>query len=402
MTAELSRHRFFSIFRWDRWFPNVPLSLGFALLGIIQVIPALQLVLGANFDAGELSLVETNLAETSLHGIPRGFLGVLLLVTSVGLMIRSRMAWIVTLLITLVMFVLELVPDTRSHKQIFTAYIGILLILLLVGYRRFNRSSLAVATTFAIITGLMLLTYAVGGSYILGKHFTPNIDNFITAFYFSVETMSTVGYGDFVPQTDDARLFVVSIIVLGVSLFATTASTILVPLMNKRIQALLKGGERTMPREKHYIISGDSTLGRNTLKQLKLRNLPVTMILPHTPDEKSQLSHDDIIIGDPTDVDVLNQAELHAAEAILALSEDDSDNAFVIMAVKEMAAKARTVVAVNDAKNFKRVSRVNPDLIIAPEVLGAEILVMALGGETVNPEKILDKLLHFGAPKHSA
>jgi hypothetical protein len=38
------------------------------------------------------------------------------------------------------------------------------------------------------------------------------------------------------------------------------------------------------------------------------------------------------------------------------------------------AVKARTVVAVNEAKHLNRVRRVHPDLIIAPQVLGGELL----------------------------
>jgi hypothetical protein len=57
-------------------------------------------------------------------------------------------------------------------------------------------------------------------------------------------------------------------------------------------------------------------------------------------------------------------------KAILALSAADSDNAFVVLAVKELESRAKTVVAVNDSNNLGRVRRVQPDLIIAPQVLG--------------------------------
>ena len=71
---------------------------------------------------------------------------------------------------------------------------------------------------------------------------------------------------------------------------------------------------------------------------------------------------------------------------------DDSENAFIVLAAKELGGTARTVAAVKNSKNLTRVRRVGPDLIIAPDVLGGELLAMALSGEEVSSEKILNNL----------
>jgi voltage-gated potassium channel len=43
----------------------------------------------------------------------------------------------------------------------------------------------------------------------------------IDSFYFSVVAVTTVGFGDFAPQTDAGKLFTVLYIVVGISLIAT-------------------------------------------------------------------------------------------------------------------------------------------------------------------------------------
>ncbi|MDG6938619.1 MAG: hypothetical protein JRN42_08815, partial [Nitrososphaerota archaeon] len=48
---------------------------------------------------------------------------------------------------------------------------------------------------------------AIVGAYVLGRGFSPPIGNLPTALYFAIETMSTVGFGDIVPSSLDARLF---------------------------------------------------------------------------------------------------------------------------------------------------------------------------------------------------
>jgi voltage-gated potassium channel len=41
------------------------------------------------------------------------------------------------------------------------------------------------------------------------------------------------------------------------------------------------------------------------------------------------------------------------------------------------------------------VKRVRPDVIIAPQVLGGELLAMALSGEAVDSDKLMQQLLHI-------
>lgn len=48
----------------------------------------------------------------------------------------------------------------------------------------------------------------------------------IDAFYFSVITISTVGYGDFAPQTAFGKLFTSMYVLCGLGLFVTTATAI--------------------------------------------------------------------------------------------------------------------------------------------------------------------------------
>ena len=73
--------------------------------------------------------------------------------------------------------------------------------------------------------------------------------------------------------------------------------------------------------------------------------------------------------------------------------DDDSENAFVILAAKELKGGVKTVAAVNDVKNINRIRRVHPYLIIAPQVLGGELLTMALTGEKVDSSTIMQRLM---------
>ena len=48
----------------------------------------------------------------------------------------------------------------------------------------------------------------------------------IDAAYFSVATISTVGYGDLTPQTDIGKIFTIAFMLVGIGLFVALASQI--------------------------------------------------------------------------------------------------------------------------------------------------------------------------------
>lgn len=57
-------------------------------------------------------------------------------------------------------------------------------------------------------------------------HFQEGWD-WLDSFYFTVITLSTVGYGDFSPQTDLGKLFTIPFIFIGVGLFVAVANAFL-------------------------------------------------------------------------------------------------------------------------------------------------------------------------------
>ena len=253
---------------------------------------------------------------------------------------------------------------------------------------------------FSLISVILLLGYSVFGSFVLGQGFTPHITSLTESLYFSVVTLSTVGYGDIVPTSNDARFFVISMIILGITVFATSISAVIVPLVNGRMQRLLAGEKRRMKQD-HYIVIGDNPLAHNTYRELKNRHLPVTVVIPKDP-ESLWMDSADLIVGDATDIEVLRKAGGEKALAILALRADDSENAFITMAAKELGGNARTVAAVKNSKNLQRVQRVGPDLIIAPDILGGELLAMAISGEELSGENILKNLFITKTPAKPA
>jgi voltage-gated potassium channel len=353
---------------------------GFLLLR--HVFAAQRHVLLADFPRHILDLRPTSM--------PYVLIGVAMLVMSVGLLFRSRFAWMIAIVLTSSM-VLSAAIIGHGGVAGLISYHGVLLAFLLLSYAWFDRSSLAAGTLFAITAALLLLIYAVFGSLYLGNQFSPPIKDLVTALYYSVVTMSTVGYGDITPKTVDARFFAISVILLGLAVFATSVTAIAGPL----IARLSAPKEKRMKRTNHFIVIGSTPLAYNTYREFKKRNQPVILVMAQAP-TSGDIDPEDLIVGDANSLETLRRAGADQAQAVLAMRADDSDNAFIVLAVKELKGRAKTVVAINDSKHMERIKLVQADVVIAPEVLGGELLAMVLTGEDITSDFVLDRFFRGG------
>ncbi len=76
------------------------------------------------------------------------------------------------------------------------------------------------------------------------------------------------------------------------------------------------------------------------------------------------------------------------AKAVLTLRVDDAENAFAVLAVKEIAPGVRTIAAVNGSRHLGKIRRVQPDMLFAPQVLGSEILARDLFCEPIDNDTV--------------
>lgn len=112
----------------------------------------------------------------------------------------------------------------------------------------------------------------------------------------------------------------------------------------------------------------------------------------------------DLIEGDPSSVEVLRSAGVARARYVLALREDDAENAFIVLAAKEATGEqgAKTVALVNTSKHLEKIRRVQPDLVFSVQLLGAELLTRTINGEPLDSQSITDLFFAKAAPQAKA
>lgn len=326
-----------------------------------------------------------------VSALPQTITATGLAIMAIGIALRARLAWVLSLLLLAAASGISLWGGYRSIAvPVFSLSLAAVL---LVFWRRFDRTSLAAGSLFAILATGSLMIYAMFGSLYFGPGFTPPIHDMVTAFYFSIVAMTTVGFGDITPHSDAARLFTVSVIVFGITIFATAISVIAGPMIGGNLRRIVRGGMSTVNRHNHYLIIGASPAAHSVHASLLRRGYPVTVIVaPGISFPEAEGA--DFIVGDPSDVSTLRAAGAANARAVLALRDDDAENAFVVLAMRELAPNVRTVAMVNNERNLHRLRLLQPDMVFSPQMLAGELLARSLNGEPVDGD-LVNRLL-FG------
>ena len=364
-----------------------------AVNGFLLSMPVLQrAVAHADAASGSFDTWKEALSFLALLEIPGFVVGLVLVLMSLGLLIKSRISWFFALLLLVATVCVDFFILKKTG---FSTFFSLFTAAVLVFYwRRFDHYSLATGSFFAVVSIASLIVYSMLGTLYMGDQFAPEVTDLPTAFYFAIVVMSTVGFGDIVPHTTDARFFTLTVIVLGITIFAISVASIAGPLISNNIQRIVKGRITHMSRKNHYIIVGVGSLAQNVYKGLTERGEHVTVVCApgsqHDLPEKA-----DIIEGDPSSVSTLKLAGAEYASNIVALCDSDAENVFTILAAKEVAGTETNIIAlVNETQNMPKVKRVNPTMVLSLPLLGSELLVRTLKGDPINNDLITE--MFFG------
>ena len=254
----------------------------------------------------------------------------------------------------------------------------------LVNYRRFDReTSFSTGQIAATASLLGTLVYGTAGSYALREEFT-GIATLTDALYYTVVTASTVGYGDAAPRSAQARLFGISLVVLGTASFALALGSVLGPAIQARFSRALGTMNSTQYDlyENHVVVLGYGDLTEPLVEELATGNTEFVVVTTDTDRAARLRDHGiDVLVGDPSDEEPLENAGIEHARAIIAATNDDAEDAFAILTARELNPGARIVAAATNRDNVQKLRRAGADTVVSPAVIGGRLLVRSAFGE---------------------
>jgi len=236
-----------------------------------------------------------------------------------------------------------------------------------------------------IIAVATVLAFGTVGTYVLGHsnagNFNEPIDNWLDALYFTVTTISTVGYGDIYPVSSIARIFDIVLIVSGLGVFLGAVTTISGEFVNKRLERLsgrISGIERRMLNMHIVLIGYDMT---NALIAAKLKNDRKKFIVVTgdklTADKLEEEGYS-AFVADVTLESDMAAFRLDRAKKIIIDVKDPSRTVYAALVVKALAGSENLIVVANTKEAEKHLGELGIKHIVNPASIAAETILPKL------------------------
>ncbi|WP_336135250.1 NAD-binding protein [Natronomonas amylolytica] len=328
-------------------------------------------------------------------GFTGAMTGFLVLLSAYGLRRGYRIAWYATVVL-LPVTALQGLAQSSVFSYPLVALSVLTMPTVLVNWDYFTRPldlSLTQLASLAAVLGVQV--YGTVGTYALREEFN-GVNTVLDAFYFTIVTASTVGYGDITATSQFGRLFSMSVLVTGVASFGVALGTLLGPLIEARLATALgnMSDKQLDLLENHYIVIGYGDLTEPILESLGDRQAVV--ITQDAENAKRLRDHGfEVVTDDPSDEEPLHRLHIERARGLIAATNDDAQDAMTILTARELNPDLRIVAAATDRENVRKLRRAGADIVLSPAVLGGRLLVESAFGND-EPERVVEELLDDG------
>src|SRR5260221_5314132 len=173
----------------------------------------------------------------------------------------------------------------------------------------------------------------------IGFHFVEGWA-FADSLYVTVQTLTTVGYGDQTPRSGTGRMFAVAVMLIGAGGVALAISTIVQSVVQSELVATFGQRRRSRRMSKlsnHFIICGSGRVGSHLVRDLLLANESFVVIEQDQPraNEFAQRGVS-VLVGDATLEATLREARVQHARRLAACLPNDADNVYVVLTARDL------------------------------------------------------------------
>jgi len=220
----------------------------------------------------------------------------------------------------------------------------------------------------ALLLGAFILSGGTAG-YMGIEHYS-----FLDALFMTVITLGSVGYGEIKPLDTAGTVFTIALILFGLGTAAWLFTTIIETFVSE--QTLLFLSKKRMIRmvnalKNHYIVCGYGRMGQQ-IAQGYTRDKVSYVVIECDPARVEMLRDADIphVEGDAADDDVLEQAGISRAAALIAVTPTDAINMFIVLSARGLRPDLYIVVRADTLQNEAKLLRAGASKVVSPHVLG--------------------------------
>ena len=238
--------------------------------------------------------------------------------------------------------------------------------------------------------GIGLFITMIFGGIVLQWLETGDISKGDNPFWWAIVTMTTVGYGDFSPETPEGRVFAVFIMFAGITLVSLLTASISSIFVAQKIREG-KGLEKLNISD-HIVLCGWNSNTGNLMNSIQKLNhekhLDLVLVNELSEEEvnqiKSRFTKLNILFvsGDYTQEETLLKASVTTSNTVIIIpnninNEDglhDEKTIFATLTIKSIDSSIRVVAYLLERKNLTHIKRAEADEVVISDDFSLNIL----------------------------
>ena len=197
----------------------------------------------------------------------------------------------------------------------------------------------------------------------------------LDSFFMTVITIATVGYREVHDLDAAGKIFTSLLIIFSIGTFAYAISVITRYVLEGEFQLYFKYyrvNKEIQKLQNHVIVCGYGRNGKQACDQLRSQNEPFVAIeMPH--ENIAQIREEGSVLfveGDATNDEVLIEAGIEKAKALITALPNDASNVFVVLTARGINPNMKIISRASDESSEMKLKRAGADNVIMPDKIG--------------------------------
>ncbi|PEM23578.1 potassium channel protein [Bacillus cereus] len=187
------------------------------------------------------------------------------------------------------------------------------------------------------------------------------------AFWMTMITVLTVGYGDAVPVTQAGKVFALLIIPVGVGIVTYAIGVVAAMIIEGNLFHAVrrkKMDKQIAQLQNHIIVCGCGRVGLQVVHELQEKKIPFVVVdKDESILEKEKLLY---IHGDATEDQVLHHAGISKAAGLVAIVANDAENVFITLTARGLNDAIKIVARAEKPETEDKLKRAGANKVINP------------------------------------
>ena len=201
----------------------------------------------------------------------------------------------------------------------------------------------------------------------------------LDSLYVTVQTVTTVGFGDLTPQTTVGRAFSTVFMMLGVGIVLYALTSTVQSIVHSELFAKYGHSRKMSKLRDHFIICGAGRVGSHLIRSLQTIEQPFLVL--ESDQRKVEALADAgiaVLVRDATLEESLRDAGVEHARGLASCLPDDADNVYVVLTARDLNPDIHIVARAAEESAESKLIRAGANRVVAPTIIGGHRMAMAL------------------------